>query len=332
MAEIVLGLASSRSPMVSIPSERWPLMGERDQRSTRLRRGTGQPVSYEELLAGASPDIAQAIAPEVWRRQYDAAQRWIATLSQSMADVDPDIVVIMGDDEEEFINADNRPGILVYRGESFLTIPRLASATPNDPVSSEGAWAWGDTAAERPVAAELAQHVIRYLLEADFDVAESVSLTPLKPEGQRLGHSFGWIHNRLLTDRARPIVPFILNVHYPLNQPSPKRCYELGRAVRGAIEAWSEDARVAVVTAGGLSVGVLEEEIDRGALAAMQSHDLAALTTLNRDWLQGATGEILLWAATAGAAEHLNMEVLDYLPAYRSPAGTGCGLAFARWT
>ena len=88
---------------------------------------------------------------------------------------------------------------------------------------------------------------------------------------------------------------------------------------------------MAVIGTGGLSVGVLEEDLDRSTLAAMGDHDVQALGKLNREWLQGPTGEILLWIATAGAAGHLNMELLEYLPAYRSAGGTGCGLAFARW-
>ena len=34
----------------------------------------------------------------------------------------------------------------------------------------------------------------------------------------------------------------------------------------------------------------------------------------------------------AGAAEHLDMDLFDYVPCYRSPAGTGCAMAFAQWT
>jgi hypothetical protein len=26
------------------------------------------------------------------------------------------------------------------------------------------------------------------------------------------------------------------------------------------------------------------------------------------------------------------MRLIDYIPCYRSPAGTGCGMAFATWT
>ena len=284
MAEIVLGIASSRSPMTSIPPTSWPLMGERDQRSTRLRRGNGKDVTYQELLDSVSPAVAEAIKPAVWQQQYDTAQKHIETLAGTLEDANPDVLVVLGDDEEEFINGDNRPGILAYRGETFPTIPRIPSATSNDPIGSQGAWAWGDVAVDQPVAVDLANHVINHLLEANFDLAESSSLTPLKPEAERQGHVFGWVYKRLIQNHARPILPYILNVHYPLNQPSPRRCYELGQAINKAIAAWDSDLRVAVVTAGGLSVGVLEQEIDSMALSAMASHDVDAIATLNRDW------------------------------------------------
>ena len=32
------------------------------------------------------------------------------------------------------------------------------------------------------------------------------------------------------------------------------------------------------------------------------------------------------------ATEHLDMEVVDYVPCYRSPAGTGCAMGFASWS
>jgi hypothetical protein len=47
--------------------------------------------------------------------------------------------------------------------------------------------------------------------------------------------------------------------------------------------------------------------------------------------MQESTGEVLLWIAAAGALEHLPMHVLDHIPGFRSPAGTGTGLGFAFW-
>jgi hypothetical protein len=34
----------------------------------------------------------------------------------------------------------------------------------------------------------------------------------------------------------------------------------------------------------------------------------------------------------AGALEHLDMNWFEYVPGYRTPAGTGTGLSFATWT
>ncbi|MDA1220344.1 MAG: hypothetical protein O2909_13095 [Chloroflexi bacterium] len=37
------------------------------------------------------------------------------------------------------------------------------------------------------------------------------------------------------------------------------------------------------------------------------------------------------WITAAGASEHLDMEIVDYVPVYGSPAGTGGGWGFAIW-
>ncbi|MFN0072138.1 MAG: extradiol ring-cleavage dioxygenase, partial [Chloroflexota bacterium] len=123
----------------------------------------------------------------------------------------------------------------------------------------------------------------------------------------------------------------ILNVHWPPNQPSPRRFYAIGQAARRAVEQWPADLSVAVIATGGLSVGRLDEALDRQLLTALQNHDLDALASLPAGWRQRSTGEVHAWMAAAGAAEHLAMDLVDYIPGYRTPAGTGCGLAFALW-
>ncbi|SVB47516.1 uncharacterized protein METZ01_LOCUS200370, partial [marine metagenome] len=49
MADIVLGLASARSPMVNFPPDQWQVLGEADQANTRLRRADGHVVTSQEL-------------------------------------------------------------------------------------------------------------------------------------------------------------------------------------------------------------------------------------------------------------------------------------------
>jgi 3-O-methylgallate 3,4-dioxygenase len=48
--------------------------------------------------------------------------------------------------------------------------------------------------------------------------------------------------------------------------------------------------------------------------------------------LQWANGETKNWIAAGGALERLDMHLIDYVPGYRSPAGTGVGMTFASWS
>lgn len=61
------------------------------------------------------------------------------------------------------------------------------------------------------------------------------------------------------------------------------------------------------------------------------STEPAHAAALPRPRLQSGTSEIRNWITVAGAAQHLDMELFDYVPCYRSPAGTGCAMAFAQW-
>ena len=48
--------------------------------------------------------------------------------------------------------------------------------------------------------------------------------------------------------------------------------------------------------------------------------------------LNSGNSEIRNWITVAGACEHLNVNWQDYVPCYRSVAGTGCGMGFAVWS
>ena len=128
-----------------------------------------------------------------------------------------------------------------------------------------------------------------------------------------------------------PLVPVILNTLYPPNQPTARRCYELGRAVRAAIESWPEDQRVVVVGSGGLSHFLIDEEIDRRFLTALREKDTRAICELPNARLQSGTGEIRSWIAAAAAVEDLDLAFVEYQACYRSPAGSGMGMGFAVW-
>jgi hypothetical protein len=90
---------------------------------------------------------------------------------------------------------------------------------------------------------------------------------------------------------------------------------------------------VAIVASGGLSHFVVDEELDRTLLEALAGRDAQRLCSLPRHRLHSAGSESLNWVALGGALHRtsLTMELLAYVPVYRTPAGTGGGWAFARW-
>jgi hypothetical protein len=308
-----------------VAPEYWGKLGERDaDPNRRMFDQHGRRVTYQELLEHVDPSVRKELTPTVFEQKYGRIQAALDALAAKLDEVAPDYVVVMGDDEEEYIHENLRPAILIYRGETLRNKPRPV-APDADPATRVSALMWGDHDADYPVAAKLAGYLMGELIEAEFDIADSLNL-------EAMAHGFGFIYMRLMTRRIVPIVPIILNVHTPPNQPTPKRCYDFGRAVRSALERWDETARIAVIATGGLSISVIQPELDQTMLEAARAHDTERLFSLPRAWMQGSTGEVLCWIAAAGALEHLQMQVLDYIRGYRSPAGTGSGLGFALWS
>ena len=105
------------------------------------------------------------------------------------------------------------------------------------------------------------------------------------------------------------MVPVMVNTYYPPNQPTPKRCYAFGQAVRKAIESWDSTKRVALLASGGLSHVVIDEEIDAMVIDGLKNKKPEVLFQLPRQKLTGGTSEILNWVALAGAMERSRSEI-----------------------
>jgi 3-O-methylgallate 3,4-dioxygenase len=185
----------------------------------------------------------------------------------------------------------------------------------------------GEEKAIHPVAQELSAHIAGRLSLADFDL----TVFTRQPAGRTLGHAFTFPRYRLGLPATTPIVPVFVNTYYPPNVPSAARCYALGRELRRAVETWESDARVAVIASGGLTHFVIDEALDRGVLDAIATKDAAALAGIPRGKLRSGNSEILNWVTAAAVLEGLTPTILDYVPGYRTPAGTGTGMGFARW-
>ena len=349
MAKIVGGFASSHSPLMSLTGELWAVHAENDLRNRELvKMPEGKRVTYDELLASADPQLAKVATVEVFNKKVENIQKGLNELKTRFTQTDPDVVVMFGDDQSEFFFDDNMPSINVFWAESIKLLPRpiRAEMTAAQRMSSE---AYGTVERDYPVERDLGLHIIEQLMEREFDVSHTQyvretyggSIGPATwyldmtrstaPRPFGLPHAFGFPIARWWNDKSPAIVPISINTCYPPNWISPKRAFNLGRAVRDAVAAWGSDKKVAFACSGGLSHFVVDEDLDRIALKGMSEANGEILSTLPRHRLQSATTETLNWVAVAGAMGDTKMEVLSYEPGIRTPAGTGCGCAVGAW-
>jgi hypothetical protein len=278
---------------------------------------------FAELAKNKRSGIHNEITARQMTDRYNACMKALADLTTTLSGIAPDVLVVVGDDQHENFLANNMPVFCIYKGPSIKPINRRAHRP------------WRTEQEERLLSIDsyksspgLAEHIIRYLVSEGFDIASSDQLRP----DVGLGHAFTSIYTQIMPDGGIPIVPFMVNTFYPPNQPTPARCYAAGIALRKAIEEWDENKTVGIIASGGLSHVIIDEEIDRVTLEALTKKDKQALVNLPTAKLVYGTSEIRNWILVAGAVETLEMKLIDYVPCYRTEAGTGCAMAFAHWS
>lgn len=332
MAELVVGVAASHSPQLSTRPEKWFQHAERDVSNQSLIGRDGKQHTYAEVLTEdvIVPGIEAHLTAQAFDEKYRRMQRGMQACSSALAGAEPTCAVVIGNDHKEMYGDDSMPAFAVYLGDFIVDRPLSQARLENMPASlRDPQWAYHGTEPEiYPVASKLAHHITAQLCENGFDPAQASA----QQEGRILGHAWTFPRRRMMPERMPAVVPIHVNTLYPPNQPSPRRCHQFGRAIAEAIRSFPGDDRVAVVTSGGLSHFVVDEALDRATLDALLKEDGEALAALPRQKLNSGTSEILNWVALGGAVTGLLMEVIDYVPAYRSPAGTGVGMAFATWT
>jgi hypothetical protein len=330
MAQVVLGIGTSHTPQLSSGADNWAMHADRDSRTKSFVDANGYDVTFDEALAAADPKIADQLTMDIWKEKDGRAQANLATLGKTLQDANLDVVVIIGDDQREMFGPKGNPALGLYLGDELWdqgnTEESLAKAPPDIRLSR---WA---THADHPepyaVRSDISRYLAEQLVESEFDV----SVFSEQAEGTSIGHAFTFIRLRLGLPANVPIVPIFVNTFYPPNVPSPGRCWKLGQALRAAIEEWPEDIRVGFVASGGLSHTLINEELDQKVLTAMAAHDGEAIASIPRRFFRGGNSEGLNWLVVGGAMDGANLDVVDYIPAYRSPAGTGTGMTFVTWT
>jgi hypothetical protein len=325
MAEIVLGIATSHTPLLTLDSDEWHNRSNADRMNPSLSLADGRLVDYDTLVSLRGEQFADVATPENYHRLAEICQGHLDRLAEAIASADLDVIVVVGDDQAEFYQPGNMPAIAVFCGDQVKT----HAMGPDLPAwMNQVAQGYAmDRAHIFPGHSELAKDIVCGLMEQDVDLA----IASENPPGRGFGHAYGFPAERLFREAAIPMVPVLLNTYYPPNVLSPARCYSVGERLRRAIEASDLDLRVGVLASGGLSHFVVEEDLDRAVMAGLGDPTGATFRSLPKEAMLEGTSEVLNWIVTAGAVTHLPLKWSAYEPIRRTPAGTGVGCGFAIW-
>ena len=218
---------------------------------------------------------------------YDYGKQW-------MKDNKPDVIFLVYNDHATAFSLDIIPTFAIGTAAQFQ---------PAD----EG---WGP----RPVPVvkghpDLASHIAQSVIQQDFDLTivnkmdvDHGLTVPLSLIcGQPPADQFEW---------PCPVIPFAVNVvQYPV--PSGQRCFNLGKAIRKAIETYDEDIKVHIWGTGGMShqlqgarAGLINKEFDSAFLDKLIKDPQGAADISHIDYVReaGSEGiELVMWLIARGA-------------------------------
>jgi hypothetical protein len=292
------------------PPETW------DQRRTRSKTNVARKAGR---LADDTPQ-AKAETLEDNLERYAHISGAHQRIRERLAQLRPDAVLLIGDDQLENFTADNMPQFLVYTGGDYVA---------DD-------WDRGHAATIRNHPG-IALKLVEGWLEEGFDVCYSNAFK----DGKLLSHAHTEPILYLVDGTGIPVVPMFVNaVHPPV--PTPARCYASGQALRRVIDRELANQRIVLCASGGLShfspshpwahhvgpryVGDISVEFDRRIVGWMQAGEGHKLSSLNsRELIEHGEGELRQWIVLQGALGALKPEFLVYEPLFRSIMGMGVG-------
>ena len=250
---------------------------------------------------GAALDLGKSQEP-YWApvfKGYEFSKRWIEAQR-------PDVVILVYNDHATAFSLDIIPTFAIGCAASF---------TPAD----EG---WGP----RPVPLveghpELAAHIAQSVIQQDFyltivnrmDVDHGLTV----PLSLMFGQPKAW---------PCRVIPVAVNViQYP--PPSGNRCFELGKAIRRAVESYDEDLNVQIWGTGGMShqlqgarAGLINREFDARFLDRLVNDPQAQAQVAHIEYVReaGSEGiELVMWLVMRGA---LDPKVHEAYRFYHVPA------------
>ncbi len=234
---------------------------------------------------GAALDLGKSNEP-YWQpvfKGYDFSKHWLAENK-------PDVIFLVYNDHATAFSLEMIP---------TFAIGTAASYQPAD----EG---WGP----RPVPVvqghpELAAHIAQSVIQQDFDLTivnkMDVDHGLTVPLSLMCGQPQAW---------PCPVIPFAVNVvQYPV--PSGRRCFELGKAIRKAVESFDQPLNVQIWGTGGMShqlqgprAGLINREFDNAFLDQLIADPEALASKPHIDYVReaGSEGiELVMWLIARGA-------------------------------
>jgi 3-O-methylgallate 3,4-dioxygenase len=297
MAHLIGCLAMSHAPQLMLNPDHWGLLNNREK----------------ERLPD-KPELDRETAEVKWAK-WNGCMEAIAKLRQKLEAFDPDVVIVVGDDQHENLVDDNMPPFSIFMGEEVEASVSLRYL--NQPKS--------ENRTKYQVDAKLAGALVPGLMDEGFDPAYSKRT---RYDGG-LGHAFARVLKFLTPDASRRIIPVMVNTYYP-PAPSAHRCAQFGVALAKLIGRFPSADRVVVIGSGGLSHTKIDEQLDERFIRALQHNDTADMSAIPASVLVEGTSEIRNWIVTAAAA-NCSGTMVDYFPLYRTRTGVGCAMGFAYW-
>nr|WP_319566460.1 class III extradiol dioxygenase subunit beta [uncultured Rhodoferax sp.] len=236
---------------------------------------------------GAAIDLGKTQEP-YWQplfKGYEFSKQW-------MKDNKPDVIFLVYNDHATAFSLDMIPTFAIGTAAEF---------TPAD----EG---FGPRPVPKVIGhPDLASHIAHSVIQQDFDLTivnkMEVDHGLTVPLSLMCGEPDAW---------PCPVIPFAVNVvQYPV--PSGQRCFNLGQAIRKAVESYDEDLNVHIWGTGGMShqlqgarAGLINREWDNAWLDKMIADPAACAATPHIDYVReaGSEGvELVMWLIARGAMQ-----------------------------
>lgn len=265
-----------------------------------------------ELVAAAccshAPTLTRIAQPgEGWARLREAYEQ----LRSAIRSASPDFVVVVSNDHFDNFFLDAFPTFAIGVAERY-------------DVADEGVGGYWDGHFDGNQAASSA--LAGGLVEEGFDLTLCYGEVVLD-------HAMGLPVSLLGGLEFPPVVPLFVNSTWG-PQPTLRRCWALGRAVRWVLDAWSGAARYAMLATGGLShqlegegFGQIAEDFDRDVLGLLERPGREAITAWTPSDLRrggDSASEVANWVVCAGVVGNdTTGEVLAYEPLTDALTGMG---------